>query len=68
MEPLRDTTTPNLIDDDLLEEIFFQIPDLKQCHETFLNQLSERMMKEPGNQKIGDVFLNSVRARRKKKL
>eukprot|EP00118_Oscarella_pearsei_P006722 m.30924 g.30924 ORF g.30924 m.30924 type:complete len:186 (+) comp31414_c0_seq8:2056-2613(+) len=59
LEPLRDTTTPNLIDDGLLDEIFFQIPDLKQCHETFLHQLSERMTEDPDNQKIGDVFLNS---------
>ena len=59
-EPLKKPRTPTLIDAGLVDEIFYQIPNLRSCHELFLQQLTERVSEWHNQQKIGDIFVNQV--------
>jgi hypothetical protein len=57
-EPLKKPRTPTLIDASLVDEIFYQIPNLRSCHEVFLKQLTDRVSEWHNQQKIGDIFVN----------
>lgn len=41
--------------------MFYQIPEILLCHEFFLKQLQARMNEWHDKQKIGDIFVSSVR-------
>ena len=45
-----------------MEDIFYQIPEICSLHERFLLQISQRTDRWHALQKIGDVFVNTVRA------
>lgn len=44
-----------------VDEMFYQIPEILLCHEFFLKQLQARMNEWHDKQKIGDIFVSSVR-------
>ena len=44
-----------------MDEMFYQIPEILLCHEFFLKQLQARMNEWHDKQKIGDIFVSSVR-------
>ena len=44
----------------LVEDIFFQIPQILQQHESFLKDLKSRLESWDAKQTIGDWFLKSV--------
>nr|XP_023013430.1 rho guanine nucleotide exchange factor 17 isoform X2 [Leptinotarsa decemlineata] len=57
LEPLKAPENANLLDANLVEEIFYQIPLLYSHHQTFLAELKKRLEQWDVKQKIGDVFL-----------
>lgn len=59
-EPLKKPRTPTLIDAGQVDVIFYQIPNLQSCHESFLQQLTDRVSDWHNQQKIGDIFVNQV--------
>ena len=44
-----------------VDEMFYQIPEILLCHEFFLQQLQARVNEWHDKQKIGDIFVSSVR-------
>ncbi|XP_056646347.1 rho guanine nucleotide exchange factor 17 [Diorhabda sublineata] len=57
LEPLKAPENANLLDANLVDEIFYQIPFLYNHHQIFLTELKERLEQWDVKQKIGDVFL-----------
>ena len=49
-----------LADPSLVHDIFYQIPEICSLHEKFLQHVSARVDKWSTEQKIGDVFVNTV--------
>lgn len=49
-----------LIDGNLVDEIFYQIPEILKHHESFLDVLKERKLNWDSKQKVGDLFLEAV--------
>lgn len=60
MKLLKSSEHNTLVDTNLMEEIFFQIPEILSHHETFLELLKERLSNWDSKQKIGDVFVECV--------
>lgn len=58
-EPLKRPQAFGLIDSSLVEDIFYQIPEICSLHERFLLQISQRTDHWHPLQKIGDVFVNT---------
>ncbi|XP_018571322.1 rho guanine nucleotide exchange factor 17 isoform X2 [Anoplophora glabripennis] len=58
LEPLKAPDNANLLDANLVDEIFYQIPFLLSHHQAFLNELKQRLEHWDVKQKIGDVFLD----------
>ena len=40
--------------------MFYQIPEILNCHESFLERLQDKMMTWHDKQKIGDIFVSDV--------
>lgn len=59
LEPLKSTENASLLDANLVDEIFFQIPSLLSHHEVFLEELKKRLDHWDIKQKVGDVFLET---------
>ncbi|CAG9855071.1 unnamed protein product [Phyllotreta striolata] len=57
LEPLKTPENAHLLDANLVDEIFYQIPFLYNHHQVFLTELNERLELWDIKQKIGDVFL-----------
>jgi hypothetical protein len=57
MKPLL--SNDQLIDPSLVQDIFFQIPEILRAHETFLSLLTKRLDNWDSSQVIGDVFLEA---------
>lgn len=57
MKPL--SSNDQLIDPSLVDDIFFQIPEMLRVHESFLQVLSKRLTDWNSSQVIGDVFLDA---------
>ena len=55
-EPLKSSS---LIEGSLLKDIFSHIPEICAIHETFLQEVSERVEKWHHMQKIGDILINT---------
>ena len=60
LDPLKRPQAFGLVDSALVEDIFFQIPELCSLHEQFLLQINQRTDRWHALQKIGDVFVNTV--------
>ena len=43
-----------------MDEMFYQIPEILFCHESFLEQLQLKGKDWHDKQKIGDIFVSSV--------
>lgn len=59
MNPLR--KSEGVIETTLVNEIFYQIPEILKYHEGFLKQLALRVQDWSDNSKLGDIFISSVR-------
>ncbi|XP_072378772.1 rho guanine nucleotide exchange factor 17 isoform X1 [Diabrotica undecimpunctata] len=57
LEPLKSPDNVNLLDGHLVNEIFYQIPELYSHHQHFLTELQKRLEQWDIKQKVGDVFL-----------
>lgn len=62
MKPLRSIDSNRiLIDSNLVDEIFYTIPEILQHHETFLSALQDRLSSDwDTSQVIGNVFIEAV--------
>lgn len=58
MEPLKSPENSGLLDANLVDEIFYQIPDLLKHHQGFLEDLRNRLENWNSKQKIGDILLD----------
>ncbi|CAG9816492.1 unnamed protein product, partial [Phaedon cochleariae] len=58
LEPLKTPENANLLDANLVDEIFYQIPFLYNHHQAFLAELKKRLEQWGEKQKIGDVILD----------
>ena len=61
-EPLKRPQAAALVEPSLVEDIFYQIPEICSLHEHFLHQLNERVEHWDTQRKIGDIFVNTVRS------
>lgn len=52
--------TGELVDCTLVDEIFYQIPEILNHHEIFLENLRQRLVNWDSKQKVGDVFVEAV--------
>ena len=59
-KPLKRSENSNIVDPNLVDEIFFQIPEICANHEIFLDQVKNRVNNWSDQQSIGDVFVSSV--------
>lgn len=60
MKPLKGIES-NRIDSNLVDEIFYTIPEILEHHEKFLNALQDRISTDWGtNQVVGNVFIEAV--------
>ena len=57
MKPLK---SDNVIESCIVDEIFYQIPDILRVHESFLEILTARLANWDSKQVIGDVFIEAV--------
>lgn len=61
MKPLKSVDNKSLIESNLVDEIFFTIPEILDHHERFLNALQERLADDwDSSQVIGNVFIEAV--------
>lgn len=62
MKPLKSLDSNRLlIDSNLVDEIFYTIPEILQHHETFLSALQDRLSSDwDTSQVIGNVFIEAV--------
>lgn len=62
MKPLKSLDSNRiLIDSNLVDEIFYTVPELLQHHETFLSALQDRLTSDwDTSQVIGNVFIEAV--------
>ena len=51
---------PQMVSNVLVDDIFFQIPQILAQHESFLKELKVRLERWDQKQTIGDWFLESV--------
>ena len=57
MQPLRAVRE---VDQTVVDEIFYQIPEIYEHHELFLAALQSRLANWDCNQSIGDIFRETV--------
>lgn len=62
MKSLKSSENNTLVDSNLMEEIFYQIPEILDHHESFLDRLKVRLLSWDSKQKIGDIFVECVRS------
>lgn len=60
MKPLKSPDYGNLVDGNLVDLIFYQIPEILKHHEAFLEILKLRLANWDSKQKVGDVFVEAV--------
>ena len=58
LNPLR--KSEGIVEPALVNEMFYQIPEILKCHETFLKQLAVRVQDWSDNSKLADIFVSSV--------
>ncbi|XP_053211596.1 rho guanine nucleotide exchange factor 17-like isoform X5 [Panonychus citri] len=59
MKPLKSPEYSHLVDSNLVDLIFYQIPEILKHHEDFLEILKQRLTNWDTKQKIGDVFVEA---------
>lgn len=58
MNPLR--KSDGIVEPALVNEMFYQIPEILKNHEMFLKQLAVRVQDWSDNSKLADIFVSSV--------
>ena len=58
MNPLK--KSEGIVEPALVNEMFYQIPEILKYHEGFLKQSAVRVQDWSDNSKIGDIFVSSV--------
>lgn len=58
LNPLR--KSEGIVEPALVNEMFYQIPEILKYHEGFLKQLAIRVQDWSDNSKLGDIFVTSV--------
>ena len=58
--PLKHPENGHIIEPALLDEIFYQIPEILESHEHFLDEVTSRVEEWNDEQIIGDIFSTSV--------
>jgi hypothetical protein len=58
LNPLR--KSESIVEPALVNEMFYQIPEILKYHEGFLKQLAVRVQDWSDNSKLGDIFVSSV--------
>ncbi|XP_065667307.1 MATH and LRR domain-containing protein PFE0570w isoform X2 [Hydra vulgaris] len=58
-EPLKRPENSSVIEPNVVDEIFYQIPEILEHHEIFLSQLTDRVNAWDNNQVVGDLFVTS---------
>nr|XP_050850263.1 uncharacterized protein LOC127063944 isoform X4 [Vespula vulgaris] len=58
LEPLKSPEYAGLVDAAMVDEIFYQIPEILNHHEIFLDELQNRLGSWEARQTVGDVFLD----------
>lgn len=61
MKPLKHPENPPLCDPSLVDEMFYQIPEILEHHEQFLEQVLDCVNQWHDKQTIGHVLIQSVR-------
>ncbi|CAG0899490.1 unnamed protein product [Darwinula stevensoni] len=59
LEPLKGTEGTELVDSNLVEEIFYQIPAILAHHESFLAKMKARVENWDVAQKVGDIMVET---------
>lgn len=60
MKPLKSSEYSGIVEAGLVDEIFYQIPEILSHHEGFLELLKQRIANWDNKQKVGDVFVEAV--------
>ena len=58
MNPLR--KSEGIVEPALVNEMFYEIPEILKYHEGFLKQLAVRVQDWSDNSKLGDIFVSAV--------
>ena len=61
LNPLKRPENSHIIEPSLVDEIFYQIPEIHDSHQFFLEQLTQRVDMWDDQQIIADIFISSVR-------
>ncbi|RDD39721.1 Rho guanine nucleotide exchange factor 17 [Trichoplax sp. H2] len=56
---LKDPSNNIVINKNLINAIFYQVPEILLCHDFFLDQLARRIETSDNKRRIGDLFLQS---------
>ncbi|KAL0275885.1 UNVERIFIED_CONTAM: hypothetical protein PYX00_003609 [Menopon gallinae] len=59
LQPLKSPDSGGLVDSSVVDEIFYQIPEILGHHEALLEELTKRLEHWDPRQKIGDVFMDT---------
>lgn len=59
-KPLKKADNTASVESAQVDEMFYQIPEILICHESFLEQLQLKVKDWHDKQKIGDIFVSSV--------
>lgn len=51
----------DIVDSQLVDEIFYMVPSILGIHERFLEELHKRLGAWDCNQRVGDAFIDVVR-------
>lgn len=60
MRPLKQPDSSSIVDPLLVDEIFYQIPEILEHHENFLEQLSGCVGQWHDRQTVGQILIQSV--------
>ncbi|XP_052120323.1 uncharacterized protein LOC113216271, partial [Frankliniella occidentalis] len=63
MQPLKKPENAGMVDSELVEQIFYQVPAILALHQEFLDDLQKRLENWDFQQKVGDVLLNAFTKR-----
>ncbi|XP_034253940.1 rho guanine nucleotide exchange factor 17 [Thrips palmi] len=63
MQPLKRSENAGMVDSELVEQIFYQVPAILCHHREFLEDLQQRLENWDFQQKVGDVLLNAFTKR-----
>lgn len=62
LHPLKSSDNlRDIVDTQLVDEIFYMVPSILGIHERFLEELHKRLGAWDANQKVGDAFIEVVR-------